>query len=394
MSETFLSQKLNSFSKLRLELEKKLPYEANLVQIIKANENAHSRILASILNYTVDGEYILLKELLTRLGSSFRNIVVGKPKITVEKYRIDLLISDNNYSIIIENKINHATDQDKQLQRYTEIVKNEIGCDLSNIYVLYLTDSGGSPTKDSESISNELKSKLDDRYKEVSFKYDIVPWIRMCIADREYKGDEQFIYLLKQYVDYFEKRYKQRKNEHDMYNKLCDKIKEDLGIKEADIDSAISTIDKTQSDLDEYAKYITKIKEEVIETEFGKIEKIIEEIFPDHQIVKNIDTNSFPKYIYVGASIKFNGRNLSCSVGLDNFNNGKEDKPYFGLTVRGCDVEKKDDVLTEEVQNIDFINGKGFGISPRWYAYKKCDYKDLEKSFRDFTQNIKDKLNV
>jgi transcriptional regulator of heat shock response len=51
---------------------------------------------------------------------------------------IDAKIETKNFCIIIENKINNAVDQDRQIERYVDKVKPH----NNNIFVLYLTLDG------------------------------------------------------------------------------------------------------------------------------------------------------------------------------------------------------------------------------------------------------------
>jgi len=63
-----------SFTKTHeIELSK-LPYNINLLDEIHANENTHSRILAKLLKYSFNKEYILLSEFLLFLGPPFSDL--------------------------------------------------------------------------------------------------------------------------------------------------------------------------------------------------------------------------------------------------------------------------------------------------------------------------------
>ena len=68
---------------------------------------------------------------------------VHKPSIDFNKENIDGLIEEpsKDYAIIIENKINWATDQELQLVRYFNTVKRH-GIPDRNIFVIYLTLDG------------------------------------------------------------------------------------------------------------------------------------------------------------------------------------------------------------------------------------------------------------
>ncbi|MBK7058610.1 MAG: PD-(D/E)XK nuclease family protein [Leptospiraceae bacterium] len=77
-------------------------------------------------------------------------------------------------TIIIENKIYGAVDQEKQIDRY---IQNEINYryKIDQIYVLYLTRYGGYPSN--YSLSNDNRNLLKNRFKEVNFQKDILGWL-------------------------------------------------------------------------------------------------------------------------------------------------------------------------------------------------------------------------
>ena len=68
-----------------------------------------------------------------------------------KKGRIDgFIFQEGNFAIIIENKINHAGNQDEQILRYIESVLNRQIVDKDHIYVVFLTRDGvESPDKES-----------------------------------------------------------------------------------------------------------------------------------------------------------------------------------------------------------------------------------------------------
>ena len=104
------------------EVKKKQPYHLNIIEELHINENAHSRILAKLLQYKDnEGKYVFLQSLLEYIndknGSScdFSKINVVSPEITQEKVRIDVLILTGENAIIVENKVCGAVDQNEKL---------------------------------------------------------------------------------------------------------------------------------------------------------------------------------------------------------------------------------------------------------------------------------------
>lgn len=174
---------LNNFYQEYIKQYDIKPYNINLIDEIGANENSHSRILSSILRmHDNRTNHFVLKSFFKMLGEPFSNLEVSngaRVNITNEENRIDIKIRDNNYSIIIENKIHGAKDQYKQIERYIEaehkVYKYE------QIYILYITKQGGSPSD--YSINNNLLNQFNARYREISYKHDILNWLKALLAE-------------------------------------------------------------------------------------------------------------------------------------------------------------------------------------------------------------------
>ena len=130
------------FIKLMRNEERQLPYHINVIDELHINENGHSRILLKLLQFKNEkGEYEFLDSLLRYIKernrfSQFSNIQILQPQITQEKARIDLWVRDNNtgYSIIFENKVYNAQDQEAQISRYIDKTKEE-KFDIKNIFI-------------------------------------------------------------------------------------------------------------------------------------------------------------------------------------------------------------------------------------------------------------------
>lgn len=67
----------------------------------------------------------------------FSNLPVNTPTIEAEKHEIDVLINDNDYRIIIENKINNASDGPRQLARYIDGSVNGAHYFEKDVYIIH-----------------------------------------------------------------------------------------------------------------------------------------------------------------------------------------------------------------------------------------------------------------
>ena len=83
-----------------------LPYSANLVDLLGANENAHTRVLTTILQYRRGGERPFLRSFLecTQVSDAVLDELKDM-RIETLKHYIDALIWGKKMAVIIENKI-------------------------------------------------------------------------------------------------------------------------------------------------------------------------------------------------------------------------------------------------------------------------------------------------
>jgi len=217
----------SKFSDMRDKLLLKSPYYFNLIDEVGANENAHSRILGKLLRYKEQHKFVNLVSFFDTIDLDLKPV---KPSINVEKDRIDITILDKgHYAIIIENKIHYAPDQDSQIARYVEIVKSK-GYDIEQIYVLYLTQWGFKKPEE-KSLPTNLKEELGERYFEINFRHDILPWLE-DIFPRCRQKDKGLTYGLAQYIDYLKGIFKIRKKDKIMNDALNEILKKELSLSE------------------------------------------------------------------------------------------------------------------------------------------------------------------
>jgi hypothetical protein len=201
------------------------------VDIIHSNENAHSRILTKLFQYQYDKKYILLNEFLKYIKIPFDEKDIESPKITAEENRIDARIRLKTATIIIENKIYGAVEQKKQIDRYIQNEINE-GYNIDQIYVLYLTRDGGSPSN--YSLSDNNRTLLNNRFKEVNFKDDILGWLNLLMVKIFPNINSNKTVLLEsaiiQYQDYLKGLFFEREGERAMKEEIINLIEENFNI--------------------------------------------------------------------------------------------------------------------------------------------------------------------
>ena len=163
------------------------------------HETAHSRILYKLLCAHGKKKHQFLKMFLESVGLK---LDIKKVEVKVEYKHIDVLIYDGVKYIIVENKVNHACDQDRQLVRYIDSLNSK------DIYVLYLVRSDNDKDPSENSLPAEIRQELEEngKYKKISYQTHIFNWLRKC---KETDTDNELLKsALVQYCNYIEELFK------------------------------------------------------------------------------------------------------------------------------------------------------------------------------------------
>ncbi|MGL4956444.1 MAG: PD-(D/E)XK nuclease family protein [Bacteroidales bacterium] len=263
-----LLEYLQRYGELLLKLEAKQPYHINLIDELRANENAHSRILGKLLQQTTShNQFEILKSFIEYLTEKnpalFYNLKIENPIITQEKERIDLWIRDNkNYAIVFENKIHYACEQDKQLERYIDKTIEQ-NFENEQIFVIYLSPRHEEP---SEQSWGKYKDDFKDRYLNLSFDSDILQWLNEKVLPNIRLKDVFLKSAVEQYIDHLEGFFSLRTTNNKMNMELQEFIKQELGLN--------GTPEENLAKLSEKYKHITDLSNQI----FSLIAKLTQEI--------------------------------------------------------------------------------------------------------------------
>lgn len=168
------------------------------------HETAHSRILYKLLCAHGKEPRQFLKLFLETVELS--DLEFEQVKIRVEYKHIDVLISDGEKYIIIENKVNHACDQDRQLMTYI----NDDEWKGKDISVLYLVrfDEDDHPSEKSLKLSEREKLEQEGKYKKISYQHHILEWL--CRCEKEINIENVLLKsALVQYLNYMGRLFKE-----------------------------------------------------------------------------------------------------------------------------------------------------------------------------------------
>lgn len=182
------------------------------------NENAHTRILAALLAIRPVRKLfwsVLVRKYpqrgLERLIQC--EVKVGKADVCCFENYIDACITIGECKVILENKVKGANDQPGQIDRYVDLVNKCQGVHEENIFVLYVTQRGGSPSCDSFEKAKETLgcngSSDSGRFFEVDYLHDILPFLYELLGRRVEQNlaenvRESFRGGVMQYVNYIE----------------------------------------------------------------------------------------------------------------------------------------------------------------------------------------------
>lgn len=129
---------LERIRKMRVEAEIDKHYATNILDILNPTEPLVSKILCSFLSFTQNGKFCLWRsfteKFLSRCG--FDNKWINKPIFSSEENRIDILVKEQSYAVIVENKIHDAVFQKNQLARYINVTKSLTNED--NVFIVLL----------------------------------------------------------------------------------------------------------------------------------------------------------------------------------------------------------------------------------------------------------------
>ena len=349
-----------------------LPYHLNLINELHINENGHSRILCKLLQYkSQSGEYVVLQSLLAYIAeqkNEYRSIHIKSPLITQEQCRIDLWVRDKvgGYAIIFENKIYNATDQEAQLSRYIECTKAN-GFTDEQIFVVYLSQQGSEPAEQSWGT---YKSEYEQRYMTLSFRDDILPWLKEYVVPILPDKDYLLCCAVEQYIDYLAGIFSLRTIDKELNMKVEECIKEKLGLTGQVYDD-YRTIRQYQDDINKVLSHLETLKGKVENQMFEKWKIELTEHFP--YLKNNITLGNRGKIIFVGITLQIGGHSVRIVIDRDT-------NIYYGIY---C-IEGKDPNIANLIG--DAISNIGsWESNSSWYCWK---YTDLESALPNLIKLI------
>lgn len=256
-----LIQIAKELNDLYLSTKASLPYSLNLIRELRAKENAHSRILCRLLEFSQGNHFPFLKSFIENLNQSPDcniDISIISPILTNEKdNRIDILIKEKkSYAIIIENKIGNAPDQKEQIERYINYVA-ELGIPKRKIFVIYLTCDGKKKVSNISLTDNakkilECTNKRNGRFICANFKDNIIPWLETLLNSEIIQNEPLLFSTIMQYSDYLKEKCGTNNEELKINKELGDILMNKLNI------DSLQELLKTWDDVNELTDIVSE----------------------------------------------------------------------------------------------------------------------------------------
>lgn len=374
------------FEKIKEE-EAKLPYHINIIDLLRAGENAHSRILGRLLEQKNDKNYQILDSflcLLKKKNDNFSSLNVQEPTISCEKGRIDILIKDKNYTIIFENKIHNAIDRDKQIEKYINKLTTQYKD--NQIYVLYLSADGRKePTAESwgKYKGTDFEKK---RYIQLTFKDDILNWLKEDILPNIRTEDIYLKSAIEQYIDHLEGFFNLRTIQEPMSEKLKKEILRKLDIEHKSINDKFEKLNDKIDELDKVRNQLFALKSEMevdfLEECYEKLEEYksnFETFSTEWELIKSTNEKNYPS-----VGIKAYEESLPFRILIEI--ERESDKIFYGIA-------KPDPKLIKEPKLEEFF--KSFSDEEGriesdywWYLKKNTSYDSGCEEFKEFVNKV------
>lgn len=361
-----------------------VPYHINVIDLLRANENAHSRILLHLLNQNINGRYEILENFIDILLPEFEH-KIEKPKFSSERYRIDLLITEKNkYAIIFENKIHNAILQKNQLARYIDKVKL-LEFSEKQIYVVYLPPHNNNhPTDCSWNVEGKCCKNCDrkirpvgcedlisyrnsfhERYYHLTFRDHILPWLKKDISPNCRIKDTFLNSSIAQYIDHLEGKFDLRENNKKMNMELQEYIKKDLQFNESP-DKNISILNGKIKDVNRVVNQLDILKDNTQKACWEYWLNRLKAEFPQYIIIDDyIDAED---YIKVGLILNYKEYSFAVLIETDG------DSIYYGFG-----RHKSSESIIGEISTLVQPVLENNGITTKtgwWYGLKDTSYEN------------------
>lgn len=239
--------------------EERRPFHLNVIEAIchgTFRETGHSLVLADMLKHP---------DIRSSFLERFLNLKYNELEVFAERDRVDVALKGNGIFVIIENKVNAAEEQKSQVYRYVhEIGIDKYGYKLSEIYVIYLNpETRDYPSEyslcDENKENNVFETLGEEHYKVLSYKYDIIDWLRGISIPNEPHIES----ALDQYLDFLENKFHTTLLDTEMNKDIREFLLKELQIESKSLEEQISALGSQYEKTAELLSSIDSLKIEL-----------------------------------------------------------------------------------------------------------------------------------
>lgn len=243
------------------------PFHLNVIEAAcngRFKETGHSLVLAKMLRHpTIQSSFL----------KTFLNIHHEYMKVTAEKDRIDVTLKGDDIIVIIENKINAASEQKSQVYRYVhDIGIGKYGYNISQIFVVYLNPVDHTlPSEYSlcdENKEHNVFYEIGEKHFIIkSYKHDITDWLRGIYIDNE----PHISSALDQYIDFLEHKFHISPLDKIMNKEIKNLILKELQIENKSFEEQIEVINNQRDKVNELLNAIDNLKDDLRKEQSNKM---------------------------------------------------------------------------------------------------------------------------
>ena len=354
-------------------------------------ETAHSRILYDLLQ-----DKHLQKDFINYFFPEIG--ITDKSAISIpypDYKRIDLTLKGEGFFIIVENKINGACEQEKQIKRYIDIAKREYPTE--KIYVLYMNgETNDEPSE--KSLPHEYRSEISGRLTCVSYKYDIMKWLEKAEADLEYESQPYLKSGLTQYRLYLEQSFRISKLDKNMKTQIDNVIKEHLALADMPINKQIEKLKDALEDANQLYEHLEQLLDQYEERRRKELYSTWFKLL-DNEMSKQGIALTKEQVNEIGFDFIYKRMRFRCCISDEKVYNEErsfnEVKYYWGInSLNGKINEKVFDELRNIVLNGDRYLQNDEGNAPSWVASDYAPTEEIPEIFIYLAKTILGNTNV
>ena len=198
-----LRQAIQNYNDGSTDFSKVNTPDFNAFEVLYALELPTSRMIGELLNPSgthLQGNVFLkffIDQFVHKPGLKKSENIELNLEHRIDNGQIDIFIDFNGmHGIAIENKP-YATDQEMQIVRYSDYLKERYG--RSNYHMLYLSGDGSGPSE--HSLPDEYRKRLGDAFVIVPYNR-LRNWILKCSKHAGTQGAERLSVMLSEFAEY------------------------------------------------------------------------------------------------------------------------------------------------------------------------------------------------